>query len=142
MNTTEVEVQLTIISLSVLCIFTLNVSRPCSTTACITWYCLTEKSFCKQYSMQFSLLLEIRRERRILSPPKINDQFATVGNSTTGAKLGSWSDPTEQRIALCMFEESGVGSGSLIDSARERNQSCNLKCKSFQYSLIPVLQQL
>lgn len=97
--------------------------------------------FCKQYSIQFSLLLEIKRERRI-NPPKSHDQFATVGNGTTDAKLGSWSDPTEQRIDLCMFEESWVGSGSLIDSAREINQSCNLKCKSFKYSLIPVLQQL
>lgn len=26
-----------------------------------------------------------------------------------------------------------MGSGSLIDSAREINQSCNLKCKSFKY---------
>lgn len=119
--------------------FTISVTYFHSTTRC----CVTQKNiFCKLYSIHFTLLLEIRRERRIITPPKSNDQFATVGNGTTDTKLGFWSDPTEQRIALRIFEGSWVGSGSLIDSPREINQSCNLKCKSFKYSLISVLQQL
>jgi len=66
---------------------------------CITQYSWTQKSYsANNIDSNSLLLLEIRRERRLTTLCKSNDQFVLVSNGTIDAKSGSGSDPAERAL--------------------------------------------